>query len=99
MLRGLPWTIACLCEIAVAYPCMVFTASVSDLVWEKSRTYFKDVQMEFSSLSLHQLTNLSHLPLYTALVVSLVAVRIVLIAASEKPLSWTERCSVSTQST
>ena len=54
------------------------------------------MQMGFSPLLLHQLTKLSHLPLYTALVVSLVAVRIVLRADSEKPLSWRECHQAST---
>ena len=80
MLIGMPWTIACLREIAVMYPFMVFTASLLDLVCRKSRICVRDVQMGFLPLSLHQLTQLSHLPLYTVLVVSLVAARIVLIA-------------------
>ena len=98
MLRELPWTIACLREIAVTYPFMVYTANLSDLVCRKSRTCFRDVQMGFRPLLRHQLTKLSHLRLYTALVVSLVAARIVLIAISEKPLTWRERRTASTQS-
>ena len=62
---------------------MVFTASLSDFVCRKSKICFRDVQMGFSPLSLHQLTKLSHLALYTVLAVSLVAARIVLIADSE----------------
>ena len=54
--------------------------------------------MGFLPLSLHQQTKVSHLPLYIALVVSLVAVRIVLIATAKKHLSWREHCSASTES-
>ena len=53
VLIGMPWTIACLHEIAVTYPFMVFTASLLHLVCRKSRICFRDVQMGFSPLSLH----------------------------------------------
>ena len=47
ILRGLPWTIAYLHEIAVTYPFMVFTASVTDWACKKSRICFRGVRMGF----------------------------------------------------
>ena len=66
---------------------------------EKLLDMFQRCANGIFTLSLHQLIKPFHLPLYTALVVSVVSVRIVLIATSEKRLSWREHHSASTQST